>query len=246
MIRGAFDTPPASLKLNTMATYSQGDFERIASAIGKDVIDVLRHEKNFEAAAVWYRQDSRSPKAPDRIAPSLMSKKMKQVAKDARKLLAHLEIHDPREALDGPGDIALLEFLASAGDNDEDAVIQATARVGRLVEILDSIDAARELERRAEKAAEDTLQIGELIVPKGNQGNAPVNDWTAAMMSIYKQITGKHPGTSVNSPGRPGRGKASGPLIRFLEAAGKPLGIQLSQDSWRGRIRDVLTDGRKK
>src|SRR5680860_777866 len=193
--------PPASLKLNTMATYSQGDFERIASAIGKDVIDVLRHEKNFEAAAVWYRQDSRSPKAPDRIAPSLMSKKMKQVAKDARKLLAHLEIHDPREALDGPGDIALLEFLASAGDNDEDAVIQATARVGRLVEILDSIDAARELERRAEKAAEDALQIGKLIVPKGHQGDDADNTWIADMMPVFKQITGKEPGISVGAPG---------------------------------------------
>jgi len=57
----------SSLKPNTMATYSQENFERIATAIGKDVIDVLRHEKSFDAAAAWYRLDYRAPKAPDGI-----------------------------------------------------------------------------------------------------------------------------------------------------------------------------------
>ena len=229
-----------------MATYSKEDLERIATAIDKDVHDVMRHESPFEAAAVWYRLNSRAPKAPDRVAPSIMSSKMKQIAKDARKLLAHLEVHDPREAPDGPGAIALLEYLGSAEDNDEDAVTRATARIGRLVEMLDSIDAARELEKRAKKAAEDALQIGDLIVPKGHQGNVPVNDWIAAMISIYKRITGKDPGISVGAPGRSNEGVPGGPLIRFLEAAGKPLGIQHSPDSWCGRVRDLLSGGRKK
>jgi len=35
-----------------LATYSKNDFERIAAAIGKDVVDVKRQEKNFEAAAM--------------------------------------------------------------------------------------------------------------------------------------------------------------------------------------------------
>jgi len=225
-----------------MATYSKEDFEHIAAAIGKDVDDVMRHESCFEAAAVWYRLDSSAPKAPDRIAPSAMSSKMKQISKDARKLLRHLEVHDPREAEDGAGAISLLEFLASAKDNDEGAVKRATARVGRLVEIFDAIDAARELERRANKAAEDALQVGELIVPKEHRGDAAVNNWTAAMISIYERVAGKEPGTSVGAPGSARRGKAAGPLIRFLEAAGKPLGIQHSPDSWRGRIRDLLID----
>jgi len=229
-----------------MATYSNEDFERIAAAIGKDVTYVMRHKNRFEAAACWYRQDCRSPKAPDRIAPSTMNTKMTQIANAGRKLLRHLEVHDPREAEDGPGALALLEFLAFADDNDEDAVKRATARVGRLVEIFDAIDAARDLERRANKAAEDALQIGELTVPNDHQGNVPVNDWIARMMAVYKQITGENPRTSVISPGSPRRGKAAGPLIRFMEAAGKPLGIQHSPDSWRGRVRDLLTDGRKK
>jgi hypothetical protein len=108
-----------------------------------------------------------------------------------------------------------------------------------------SIDAARELERRARKSSEDAVRIGELIVLKGHHGDAAVNSWVAATMSIYKKITRKDPRTSVIAPERLGEGKAAGPLIRFLEAAAKPLRIKLSADSWRGRVRDVLTDGRR-
>jgi hypothetical protein len=225
-----------------MATYSGEDFERIAAAIGKDIADVMQHEKGFEAAATWYRLFQNAPKG---VAPSEMRKRMTQIANTARKLLRHLEVYDPRQAPDGPGAIALLEFLASADDGTEDEVIRATARVGRLVEIFDSIDAARELERHARKGDEDAVRIGKLIVPKGHHGDAAVNNWIADMMSIYKKITGKDPRTSVISPGRPSRGKAAGPFIRFLTTAGKPLRIKFSADSWRGRVRDVLTDGRR-
>jgi hypothetical protein len=228
-----------------MATYSRKDFERIAAAVSKDVSHVMQHEKSFESAAHWYRQDCRAAKAPSRVAPSNMSKIMTQIANAAVKLLRHLEVYDPRQAPDGPGANALLEFLASADDGTEDKVVRATARVGRLVEIFDSIDAARELERRARKGAEDAVRIGELIVPKGHHGDAAVNNWVAALMSIYKRITQKDPRTSVIAPERPGEGKAAGPLIRFLEAAAKPLLIKFSADSWRGRVRDALTDGRR-
>jgi hypothetical protein len=93
--------------------------------------------------------------------------------------------------------------------------------------------------------AEDVAQIGKLTVRLGHVGEAAVNDWIAAMMSIYKQITGKNPGISVVAPSRPGRGKAAGPFIRFLEAVGKPLGIQSSPNSLAGRIKDIRTGGRR-
>jgi hypothetical protein len=225
-----------------MPTYSKEDFERIAAAIGKDVGDDMRQDKSFEAAATWYRLYHDAPQA---VAPSEMRKRMTQIANAARKLLRHLDIFDPAQAADGPGAIAVLQFLASADDGTEDAVIRATARIGRLVEVFEAVDAARELQQRARKAAEEAVRIGELIVPKGHHGEAAVNDWIAATMSIYKKITGKNPRTSVIAPERPGQGKAAGPLIRFLEAAGKPLGIKYSADSWRGRVRDILTDGRR-
>jgi len=228
-----------------MSTYSQDDYEAIATAISKDVADVMRNACSFEAAAVWYRSDNRAPKNPDRIAPSTINNKMTQIANAARKLLRHLEIHDPRESDDGPGVITLLEYLASASDNDEDAVMRATGRVGRLVEVFESIDSIRELERRAEKAAGDALQVGRLIVPQEHQGDSAVNGWVAAMMSLYKRITGNEAGTSVRAPGSASPRKAAGPLIRFLEAAGKPLKIEQSAESWRGRVR-LLNSARKK
>ena len=227
--------------LEIVATYSRRDLEQIAAAIHTDVTHVCRHEKQFEAAAMWYRLDRNALKN-QRITPFVMRRRMRQISDAARKLLRHLGVEDPAQAPDGPR-IAVLEVLASTDDGTEDAVVRATTRIGRLVEILEAVDAARELARRAEMGAEDVLRIGNLTVPKGHHGDAAVNDWIAAMMSIYKQITGKDPGISIVAPSRRGRGKAAGPLIRFLKTAGKPIGIQFSPDSFAGRIKDVRTGG---
>jgi hypothetical protein len=227
-----------------MPTYSKKDFAHIATAIGKKIADVERREKAFEAASLWYRLDSKAPMGKTRVTPFRMRNRMNRIASAADRLLKQLGVCDAADAPDGPA-IGILEVLASADDGSEDAVIRATARIGRLVEILEAVDAARELERRGHKGAEDVVQIGKLIVPKGHHGEAAVNAWIAAMMSIYKQITGKNPGISVVAPSRPGRGKAAGPFIRFLEAAGKPLGIRLSPDSLAGRIKDIRTGGRR-
>jgi hypothetical protein len=45
------------------------------------------------------------------------------------------------------------------------------------------------------------------------------------------QVTGKQPATSVGGPSRPNERIAAGPLIRFLQAAGKPLNIDYSEDT---------------
>ena len=39
-----------------------------------------------------------------------------------------------------------------------------------------------------------------LTVREGNPGDDAVNDWIAAMMAIYRAITGKEPATSVGPP----------------------------------------------
>lgn len=245
-----------SREINTggsdMTTYSQADFEQIAESIGKRVADILREKERFESAAVWYRQDSRSS-AIDRVAPSKISKRMTQIARAARKLLRHLEVCDPRDAQDGTGGIELLEFLASADDRieddddgPEDVVVRATARVGRLVEIFESIAATGELERRACKAAVDAIRIGELIVPKSHLGDVAINNWVAAIISIYERITVKPAGISAIAPGRPGEGRASGPFLRFLETTAAPLQIRLSGYAWRARVRDILKHRRQK
>jgi hypothetical protein len=202
-----------------MSTYSGQDFERIAETIAKSLAHVTGYAHRFEAAAAWYRLYCRAPKA---VLLADTSKRMRQIANAAHNLLRQLEIYDHRKAPDGPGDITFLEFLGSAENGGEDNVINATAQIGRLAEIFGAIDAARELERRGRKAAEDAKHLSRLISIKGRRGHSAVNVWLAEMMSIYKALTRKEPRISVVSSG-PKRGKPSGPFLRFLEAASGPV-----------------------
>ena len=222
-----------------LPTYSDADFKRIAKAIGDD-FDVHRlfiHRDKFEAAAHWYGVGTASPK---RIAPYKIRQKLERIAAAARKLLKHLDIDDPADAPDGPGSISIFDALASVAGQTEDSVAHKTARIGRLIEILEAIEAAQELERLAEEAITDVKRLGEFPAPKGHQGDAKVNDWIEYMMSIYVEVTGEAPATSVGAPERPDEGIAGGPLIRFLEVSGAPLGIEYASDAWRSRVRTIL------
>jgi hypothetical protein len=217
--------------------YTNANFEQIATAIGTAVKAVADLEAQFEAAALWFRLDKRRPR---RTAPSKQREKLNQIAKSARRLLKTLDINDPDEAADGPGDPEIFKALVLIGEPDEESVAKATRRIGRLVEIAEGIAAAAEFERRAQKAAAEVAEIGKLTVQEGNPGDDAVNDWIAAMMGIYRTITGEEPATSVGGPKRPNEGIAAGPLIRFLQAAGKPLRIESSEDAWRSRVRTIL------
>jgi hypothetical protein len=220
-----------------MATYEQSNFEEIATAIGVEVGQIVKHENLFEAAALWYRLNRRRPA---RIAPSKLRDKLDQVSKSARRLLSSLAVKDPDEAADGPGDPEILHALVLLGEPKEDPVIEATRRTGRLAEIIDGVAAAAELERRADQAAIEVARVGKLTVRQGNPGDDAVNDWIAAMMGLYRTITGREPATSVGAFRQPNEGIASGPLIRFRQAAGKPPEIELFEDAWRSRVRTIL------
>jgi hypothetical protein len=220
-----------------MTTYEQSNFEQIAIAITVEVTQIAKHENLFEAAALWYRVDGRRP---SRMAPSKSREKLERVTKNARRLLDSLGVNDPDEAPDGPGDTEILRALVLAGEPNEDPVVEATRRMGRLVEIIDGTVAAAELHRRAKKAATEVVRVGKLTVREGNPGDDAINDWIAAMMSLYRMITGKAPATSVGAPERPNKGIAGGPLIRFLQAAAKPLKIKFSEAAWRSRVRTIL------
>jgi len=220
-----------------MATYEQRNFEQIASAIGMEASQITNHQNLFEAAASWYRLDA---SRPPRIAPSKLREKLDQVAKSARRLLKSLGVNGPDEAPDGPGDPNILDALVLAGERNADPVIEATRRIGRFVEILDSVAAAADFDRRAKKGSIEVAEVGKLTVREGNPGDVAVNNWIAAMMNLYRRITGKEPATSVGAPERANEGIAAGPLIRFLEAAGTPLKIEFSEDAWRSRVRTIL------
>jgi hypothetical protein len=240
--RAAIDHPLSDVRLRGNRNHADQCLRTCLT--GKDVVEVLQYEKLLELEAMWLRLGTKQPMGR-RYTPSVMRKRMAGIANAARKLLKQLEGPDPAQRHNGP-ELAVLEVLASADDGDEDTIIRATMRIERLIEILEATEAARELERCAHKSAEDVTQMGKLIVPKGHRGEAAANDWIAAIMSLYKQITGKDPRTSVIAPGRLGEGKAAGPLIRFLKAAGKPLGMNYSADSWRGRVEDLRRSHRNR
>jgi len=111
------------------ATYTNTELEGIATAIGTAVKPVSDLEAQFEAAALWFRLDKRRPKRP---APSKQREKLTQVAKSARRLLNSLAIDDPDEAADGSGDPDILRTLVLTGESDENSVVDATRRIGRL------------------------------------------------------------------------------------------------------------------
>jgi len=224
-------------------TYTKTNFEQIATAIGAAVKPVADLKAQFEAAALWFRLDSRRPKRP---APSKQRVKLNQVAKSARRLLKSLGIDDPDAAVDGPGDAEIFKALVLTGEPNENAVLEATRRIGRLVEITEWIATAAEFERRAETAAIELAAVGNLTVREGNTGDDAVNDWIAAMLGVYRTLTGKEPATSVGAPDRANEGIAAGPLIRFLQAAGVPLKIEFSEDAWRSRVRTILKDSTHK
>jgi hypothetical protein len=226
------------------------------------VDEVLQYRNDFEAAATSYRLNippakreggptfelrNRCPKKVKKPSQSRkkhskkpktlseLRKKAKQVEAAAKKLLLHLGVRRPGEAPDGPGDGEFLIFLASYGGSSEEEVTAATALVGRLAELLETIRAAKSLESYAHEAAQEAAEFAKLI-PKGHQGDIAAIGWIADMMSLYERMTGEEPRFSVLRPG-PGRGQPAGRFLRFLWAAGEPLEIDLSPASARSRQR---------
>jgi hypothetical protein len=114
-----------------MASYEQKNFEQIATAIRMEAGEIAKHGNLFEAAALWYRLNRRRPA---RIAPSRLREKLDQIPKSARRLLKSLGVNDPNEAVDGPGDREILNALVLLGEPNPDPVVEATRRIGRLVD----------------------------------------------------------------------------------------------------------------
>jgi hypothetical protein len=222
-------------------TYSQKDFERIAVAIGKSVADLVGHERVFEDAASSYRTYRRGQK---RVPPSTTRKSMQQIANAAARLLRQLEIYDYRKAPDGPGDFTLLEALGSSEGATEDEILHAITAISRLVEIFDAIDSAQVLRCRAGSAADDAKRLTQLTSLRGRRGDYALNVWIAGMMSLYKVLTGNEPRVSLALSG-----DASGPFVRFLEAAAAPVefeGEPLCLKAVRERVRAMAKTSDKK
>lgn len=158
---------------------------------------------------------------------------MKKVEKDALRLLSSLRVESPAAAADGPGDPDMLELLTYPKRSNEDLVLQL-------------VESVAELARLAHEAADEVTKLDKLIGVKNNAGGErAVNDWIAEMMTLYRKITGREPGTSVGGPEGPNPGAEGGPFLRFLEAAGRPLGIENTPAGWRGQVRFIRSVSQK-
>jgi hypothetical protein len=212
--------------------YSGKDFAPIAEAIKISLDKVTIHAAAFEEAALWIRLGERRPQRPP---PSEVRRRLRKIATAARRLLEHLGVSDVQDAANGPDNEEVRNWLADASFGGEDSVLAHMEKIGLLVEALDARAAAYRLKGTALKAASDPF-YGK-IVPLGNTGDEFLNAWIATMMSLYERITGKPARTSVGGPGRSSEGVATGPLIRFLLAAGGPVGLDQSEDALRRRVR---------
>lgn len=217
------------------STYSDEDIRRLSETLATTIDETQR--RRLEAIATQYRLDKASPQ---RWAPSKLIARLKRINTHASRLLCALGVTDAADAPDGPGDLPILEALASVDEGGEDAIVRATARMGRLIELMEIVDSVSRLSETAEAAEQDKRAHGNLVVPRGHGGDWAVNEWIAATLGFYEAITGRRPGTSVGAPGRKNVGKAEGPLIRFLDAAAAPLDIKISSNAWRQRIRSIL------
>jgi hypothetical protein len=217
------------------------------AATARVLVDTIeRYTPRFEYAAFVFRNFTPNP-LPEK--PGVLAKKAKQIADSARRLLKHLGVEDAKEAVDGPGIAWIQQLLRLAEGADEDALVSATERIGRLSEIFDAIRAAGELTGWADTAAADAVEYGDLFGIGGHSGDRAFNNWLAEMMSIWKEVTGKPPRFNVGATGGAREGKAYGrfvsfvqaayaPIVRGAAAAGEPLGAP-GADAIRSRAREI-------
>jgi hypothetical protein len=250
--------------------YIDDDLAAIANAASVSAELVRELAPRFEQAVWWYRIDSGNLK---RTAPSVLVRRLdrirtcaqlllrdlrpgkaqrgrRRIAASAWRLLAALGVNAIDEADDGP-DPQILQALAPAMPGvDRDAIIDACVRVGRICQCAETAEggetAVQTLLRCAKSEARVVKRVGNILSPRGTPGRRAVNGWIARLLPIYKRITGRRPGTSVGAPERTSKGKASGPLIRFLAAAGKPIGLVFATNAWRMRVRHVMRRGRRR
>ena len=227
---------PLAYRGLTEKIYTGADLERIGQAIGLEASAISHYADCFEAAVFAFLTWG---KAFEGRTPAELQRKLDGIARAAQALLRQLGIEDPAAAVDGPADRELFDVLSFTEGSNDDLVAEASGRIGRLVEVIRAVDAARVLKRIAEKAGLERAGLARLTVSPGNTGDVPLNDWIADLLSIYVKITKKKPGTSVGAPDRDNEGEAGGPLIRFLQTAGLPVNRWI-KENWPDIKEDEL------
>ena len=252
--------PPRRRKKSWAKVYGEPECGQICAAVSVPLAKVTRYRHRFDGAAGWYRLDLgrpvRSPpsvqykrfasitRAAERLENALRRRAAKNVkdrrkiSRQAARLLQTLGIKPGGYADDMDYDI----LVGLAGpSNDENAVIDAVEILSRLPETrVGAVRATRKLASRARRGAKLEMRVGPLVTSRGHTGNDSINSWIANLMILYELITGRHARTSTGPAGGTNEGEGTGPLLRFLHAAGDPIGISMGSDAWRSRVRTIL------
>ena len=72
---------------------------------------------------------------------------------------------------------------------------------------------------------------------KRHTGDPALQDLVGDLAGMWIEIFDQDIKTTVGAEGSDRQGQAGGPMIRFVQACIEPLGIQLSDEAIRGRIR---------
>lgn len=164
----------------------------------------------------------------------------RKLGRTAAKLMRLMDV-TPETAEDGIPDSELEDALVDTGYADGAAIGEVVSAIADYrQDLTTAIEAAERLATSASSAKSGTAALRESIVIPGHHGQPDINSWIGDMITLYTAITGRTVGTSIRPGTDRNAGQADGPLIRFLAAAGKPLGLEFTPHGWRSRIRTAV------
>lgn len=192
--------------------YSDTDLDAIAQAVGVTAEKVEAKRQALENAAGWFRTDSRAPR---RTPPSTVRRKIADLRKALDRAAVLLGDPDVRDAVG---------YESERQNGNLDAAANAAADLAAWAK---TATPATEYEDENGKAKS--------IVPRGHVGDAAINDWLAALLSIYKHVAERAAKVSVGSMRKAG-GRDYGPLVRFIQACAAPLSIEMTDQAILERV----------
>jgi len=183
-------------------------------------------------------------------APSLsrIARDMAVIAKAAESLRVALGLQDcdaiPPQQIRGRLSLA----ARREAEGISDPKIRHTSAASDQA-LQDAIKGIGCIARWAKDAEADILWRTKGNFAKGRKTNHAVNDWIELIGNVWRQVLDREPGTSVVVTGvdetradGANETRADGPFVRFLLAAARPLGIELTDEAFRDRVRRIFKD----
>jgi hypothetical protein len=156
--------------------------------------------------------------------------------KAVRSLSKKLTI-DPDAIEDGITDPRIANALVLETDHDDKDLKVLLSKLYEYGEdTRGSVAAALELYERAKAGVTALERVRDNLKRADDTSDAALSGWIDDMLSLYVEITKEDIKFSKVKDEEPNAGEPTGPLIRFLIAAGKPIGIELSPYSLARRI----------